>query len=406
MRQRGRCLLICGVVLAALGAGVALASTGPPVFPIPGFAANQLEVGGVSRLNDGGALVAGSLSAGARSPDRQPVVLRLLVDGSIDLGYGSEGISTPRIGADAQATSLAIDPQTGEAWIGVVAGPAHRGAVVALTGAGVRQTHFGHDGILELGAMNGPVTLAWRPGELLVASGTQPCPGCQLTVVNPATGAAMASSQLTPAQLTGEAGCSTGAITGAVLVTPSSALLAFRGASHCTAQLVTVAISRRSGHGSLRMTRAASLTAAATTDRVAAFGSNICFASSSPTATEFGPFLDRRQAFTPSRAPAGRLISLVALGQGACAALIATDRPPGTVVAQASAQQRQSTRDAIPRTVEPLGMFRCHAHLLVIGAQAQNRQRAGVVVVIPVRRGPPATTASTAAAGGQSGRCS
>jgi hypothetical protein len=405
MAQRGRRLVICGVLLAALGAGVALASAGPPVFPIAGFAANRLEVGGVSRLNDGGALVAGSLGNGARSPD-QPVVLRLLVDGSIDLAYGTEGISTPRIGADAQATSLATDPQTGEAWVGATAGPVQRGAIVALTGAGLRQTRFGRGGILRLGAMNGPVTLAWRPGELLVASGTEPCTGCRLTVVNPATGAVIASRRLTPAGLTGNAGCITGAVTSAVLVTPSTALLAFHGARHCAAQLVTLAVSMRAGDGSLRTTRTASLTAAATTDRVAALGSNLCFASSSPSATEFGPFLDRRQAFTPSRAPGGRLISLVALGQGACAALIATGRQPGTLVVQASAQQRRATRDAIPQTVEPLGMFRCHAHLLVIGARAQNHQRAGVVVVIPVRRGPRAATASTAAAGGQSGRCS
>jgi hypothetical protein len=405
MRRRGWWLLACGVLLAVFDAGLAVASAGPPVFPIAGFAANGLQVGGVSRLNDGGALIAGSLSDEAGSPQWRPVVVRLLLDGSVDLGYGTEGVSTPRIGRDTRATSLATDPQTGSTWIGV-AGPHRQGAIVALNGEGFRYQRFGRHGILGLGAANAPVALARQPGQLLVASGTQPCTGCQLTLVDTSTGAVIAGGALTPQAFTGSARCTGGAITSAVFLDSRTAQLVFLGARHCAAQLVAVAIARRNGHISLRATTTAPLGASTTTALIAAFGSNICLATSGPTSTAFGPLLASRQAFTQSRAPGGQLIAVVALGQGACAALITNGRQPGAFVVQASVQQRHATRDAVPRSVQPLGMFRCHAHLVVIGARAQNHGRRGTVVVIPVRRGPKITTASVTVAKRNSTRCS
>lgn len=404
MANRGWWLVTCGALVVVLGTGVALGSGGPE-FPIPGFAASQLQVGGISRLDDGGGLIAGSLANRAQPATWHPVIARLMADGSVDLGYGSEGISTPRVGTNMRATSLAINSRTGDAWIGAASGQGGHGAIIALSRHGSRQSHFGRHGILALGATNQPVALAWGPNQLLVASGTQPCTGCRLTVIDPATGSPTGAGELAPDALTGIPGCTTGSITSAVLVDSHTAELAFRGPGPCTPELVTVTIPGAGTGGSVRATMTTALGAAASTDLVAAFQSDTCVATSSPASTALGPFQASSGTFTPTGAPGGRLIALVALGQGACAALIDTGRGSGAVVVQASPQLPGLTRDAVPRSVDSLGMFRCHAHLLVIGARTKNRERAGVVAVVPVRRGTTAGTARAAIAGSRTGRC-
>jgi hypothetical protein len=118
--------------------------------------------------------------------------------------------------------------------------------------------------------------------------------------------------------------------------------------------------------------------------------SDVCVATASSTSSVFGPLIARRHAVVSSRATGGRLIALVALGSGACAALIAEAHHPTTVVAQASIQRRRATLEAVPRSLQALGMFRCQAHLLVLGARRQGRQSVGAVVAVTVRRGPKA----------------
>jgi hypothetical protein len=397
VQRRARTWLICGIALAALSVGAAAASSGPTVLSIPGLTARKLEVGGVGRLSDGGALIAGSASDRARSPAWQPVVVRLLVDGSIDLGYGTQGIARPRIGADRSATSMAVDSGSGNGWVGIT-GRAGGGAILALNRTGQRLRRFGRDGILDLGPAAPPVALAWLSGRLLVAAGTAPCAGCRLALINSSTGKAVGRGELTPAQLSGTATCTGGSVTSAVLIGSRTVEVAFRGSGTCVGGLATVMIPDGAIHGAVRVTRTLSLgvSSRASRELIASSGSHICAAASTPTATILGPVAIRRHLFTGSTAQAGRLVSLVALGPGACAALITSPRHRGGLVLQASVQRPRASQDFLPGSVTPLGMFRCHAHLVAIGSRVSTGGRGGVVVVVPVRRGGRAQVATAA----------
>jgi hypothetical protein len=114
-------------------------------------------------------------------------------------------------------------------------------------------------------------------------------------------------------------------------------------------------------------------------------GRDLCLTASGPSKTLLGT----------ATAPAGRLIAATPLGDGACAALIKPHGYPAAMVLQARKGQHLANSYAIPRTVAPLGLFRCHQHLLVVGRRGRN----AVVVVVPVTAGPHASAASTAAAG-------
>jgi hypothetical protein len=211
--------------------------------------------------------------------------------------------------------------------------------------------------------------------------------------------------------------CAGGAITSAcaalcrrsragVLTAPRIAQLAFRGGRRCGDRVVTVSLAKADTHAAVRQTRSAPLGGATPgEDLVAASGPDLCVATASPASSAFGTFIARRQVVVSSRAPGGRLIALVALGSGACAALIAETHHPTTVVAQASIQQRRATLDTVPGSVQALGMFRCHAHLVVLGARRDGRQTAGAVVPITVRRGPKAALSTAAVSPATASRC-
>jgi hypothetical protein len=305
------------IVLFLFSVGVATAS-GPLVIPIPGFAGSALQVGGVARTNDGGAIVAGS----QRDPGAtgwQPAVMRLHVDGSIDLGYGTEGITRPRLGAGISATALAIDPQSGDAWVGT-ARRNGTSAIVALNGDGDRATRFAHAGIRWRSASSAPVALAWRTRRLLIAAGGPPCAGCRISVVDPSTGTTIVGGQLAPDQLGGPR-CADGAVTSAVLTDPQTAQLAFHGGQHCGDRIVTISLARGDKHPTLHQSRSVPLAGGTPgEDLIAASGSDLCVASASSASSAFGPLIARRHVVASSRAPGGRLIALVALGSGACAA--------------------------------------------------------------------------------------
>jgi hypothetical protein len=394
---------IFAAVLAVLLCAVGLASAQTPVFAIPGFTDRGLQVAAVSRLSDGGALLAGSMSDRTQSPQWRPALVRLLLDGSVDLGYGDLGISQLRLGPSTRAIALATNPVPADAWVGVE-GPQQRGGIIALNATGSRVERFGRGGILSLGADNAPVALAWAPRELLISSGTAPCAGCQLTVVSTSTGQTIAKDTIALDGAVLSKACAGGAVTSAVLVGERTAQLAFLGAKGCAAQIVTVTISGSGRQASLKAIVATPLTvpSAPTASLDAAFGSSVCAAASSPARTVLGPLSAR--AFSPVTAPGGRLAGLVALGGGACAGLITSAYGSGGIVVQASGTQRSVTRDAVPGSIRPLSMFRCNAHLLVIGTRARPSGVQGMVVVIPVRRGPGAG-AMPADVALASGRC-
>src|ERR1700683_888056 len=180
---------VMGMALAGvIAVGAALASGPPRVLGIPGLNARRIELGGVSRLDDGGAVIAVSVDRSAGESGWRLAIVRLLVDGAVDLGYGSLGIATPGLGPDVRAMSLGINPRSSEAWVGVAYGPRGRGAIVALNSQGDRIRRFGQGGELRLAAAGGPPALAGRQGQLRVASGDEPCRGCVVAVVNAATG--------------------------------------------------------------------------------------------------------------------------------------------------------------------------------------------------------------------------
>ena len=144
--------LAAGTLCSALAVSVAVAASGPPVLEIPGLAGARIEVASVSRLDDGGALIAASITPNARAAVSRLAVVRLRLDGTVDLGYGALGISIPRLGSEVHAISLAINPRTGEAWIGITQGADQRAEIVALDGNGRRVRRFGHDGVQQLGS--------------------------------------------------------------------------------------------------------------------------------------------------------------------------------------------------------------------------------------------------------------
>lgn len=386
--RRGTRLSLAFALAGLLATAVASAASGPLVLPIPGFAAAGLQVGGVSRLDDGGALIAGSLSGNPRAGAWRPVAVRLLLDGTVDLAYGSEGISSPPVPGAERATALAVNPQSGAAWIGL-SGPGAAGSVIALTGGGALDPGFGRGGsIAGLGAGRSPTALAWEPGRILVASGAGPCAGCRITLLSAATGATIATGELAP-------GCAGETVTSAAFTGAGVALLALNGAGRCPGQLATVTIAGRGGQAQVAAVMSAVPgSTPLRTALLAQHGSALCLGGSSATATEVGPLSAQGDAFAASRASAGRLIAVTALGQGACAALVA-DPPSGAIIVQTSPRARGVTRDVLPRSFTPLGMFRCNAHLLAVGT---DHGATGAVAVVPVRHGPAAAASAASAA--------
>jgi hypothetical protein len=390
MRNRALGTALCGLLMAALIAAVAFAGGSAPVFAIPGVSGKRVSVGGVSRLSDGGGLVAGALDPRATKPAWRPFVARLQLDGSVDLAYGTRGVTTLVVAPDSRVTSLATDPATGSGWIGVAAGPHARSEIIALDGSGHRRTRFGRRGTITLpaSANGGPAAIAWHRGELLVAAGAKSCAGCALSLLDPATGHVLHTAVLDPAY---SPGCTATAVTSAGFLSAAHAVLGVRdhGPRTCSGALV-----RLNGSSPLKPVWR-TLPGAARSTLVSAAPGGACVAESGPTGTALGPLGARGLA----RAPAGRLIGVSPLGNGACAALVAARGQPAALVLQAAAGARRATSDAIPVHVHPLGIFRCHQHLLVIGDRRGVSGRDAVVVVIPVRTGPNSLAADLSSGG-------
>jgi hypothetical protein len=382
-RPPSRLRLIVGLALLAV-----------PVFPIPGLTGRTISVGGVARTDTGGAMVAATVSNGGPGAARLAIT-RLNVDGTVDLGYGIRGISAPPAGAGSRATALAIDPASGEAWIGVVTGSG-ASEVVALDGRGNRVKAFGRDGVVTLGAPfdGGARALAWRPGELVVAAGTTPCDGCRLAVVDASSGrigrTAIAS--------TGDPGCPAAAVTSVVFKplpgAPSLALvgLSITGPARCDT-IGTGFVTEAPGNTAAPMYLYVSQGARSMT--LAGTAGDLCVASTSANGTRLGPgaALGSAQPY-PFRAPAGRLVGLTTLGGGACAALIYPTGARHAVVVQNGPTGSRTSTSPLPGRLQPLGMSRCNQHLLVIGDEPRNGVLDGVVAVVPVRAGPHASAAS------------
>jgi hypothetical protein len=343
-----------------------------PIFPIPGLSGRAVSSGGVARTNSGGAVIAGTVTNAGTS---RLAITRLLVDGTVDLGYGTRGISSPPVGTGARATALAINPATGEAWVGVLTASG-ASEIVALDGSGNPVPGFGQRGIVRLsGTPSGVEAVAWRSGQLLVAAGRSPC-GCQVARLDASTGRSeslLRFNTLTP--------CPVRSITSAVFATGGNAL--FGTSARCSAPILAL---RNPISRTVQGARAVTL---------AGSGANICAAATMPDRTALGPYAVARDGRAlAGAAPAGRLVALDSLQGGACAALIYPTGAHNAVVVQSAPTGRHTTTTALPGALQPLGMSRCNHHLLVIGDEPSNGLRNAVVAVVPVHEGPHASAAS------------
>jgi hypothetical protein len=383
------CVLLAGPVLGALAAQV--------VVPIPGLTGGHIQVAGALRTNDGGAILASRITNGGDSSRGRMVVARLLADGALSLAYGSEGLSTLRVSAQLRPTALAIDPASGEAWIGARIGQTGRGEIIALNGNGARRRSFANEGVLRLPAADdgGPVALAWRQGALLIAAGETPCRGCSLSIRDPRTGRLITSSTLSPENLA-PSGCHV-AVTAAVFVSVNAEFLTTRTAARSgCASLILALGSDLQPVGSPGPPAPALPDPGASASVIATSGGASCIATTAPSHTGISPYATG-SAGTAANAPAGSLTGLVPLGPGSCAALIRTPRGQATV-AQMTSGDAHALTDRVPPAVTALAMFRCNQHLLVVGATGSAGRQSAVIVPVPVRRGKFAAQASIASA--------
>jgi hypothetical protein len=284
----GVVFVLGGLWVAALGpvlTAVASASSGPLVLNIPGLSARGLGVGAIARLDDGGAVIAASLTSGRGRGSARLAVVRLRVDGTVDLGYGTLGISTPPTGPNVRATAMAVNPATGEAWIGLARGHGAAGAIVAIDGLGGRVRGFGHQGLLTL-AQGPPTALAWRPQQLLLAAGPKTCRGCTLGLASASTGRLSMTRRLGPTDLSGaKPGCLGSSIAGMVFVPGGSALLSLGSAGRgCGAELALVRPAQLLAGGAV-LSVLTPFGPTAGSSVIGALGSRLCLGGSGPRLT-------------------------------------------------------------------------------------------------------------------------
>jgi hypothetical protein len=380
---------IAFTVLCVLVAGLGLvAKAAAPAVPITGLSGPNIEAAGALRTNDGGAILVVRIADAPGSARGRMITSRLLADGALSLAYGTDGTSTLPVDTRLRPTAVAIDPRTGDTWVGARIGDTGTGEIIAVDGNGHRRTRFGTGGVLHLPPADagGPVALAWSPRALLIAAGRAPCRGCAISLRDPGTGRRIAAAQLSIAQLSPTA-CYAAAVASAVFLNADTeAVTTSTGAGRGCATS-TLALDRNLVLAGSNGPPPPALTSdpAATTSVIAASGTSGCIAGIDPTGIAISSYAPGSTSMSAT-APAGKLVALVPIASGSCAALIKTSRRGGTV-AQMSAGNRHALTNKLAASIAPLAMFRCHRHLLVIGARRAQGQETGVIVPIPVRRG-------------------
>ena len=387
-----RLAIVAGLALLAAACArsfeQAAPASAPLVLGVPGLPA-RIGVAGIERLSDGAALIAATARR-SRGPSRL-LLVRLLADGTPDLAYGSLGVLSPALG-DVRATALAVNPSTAEAWVGLALRDGSRGEIIAVDGHGRLVNTFGRHGRIELAGA--PQAIAWRPGQLLLAIGQSPCRGCTIALASAGTGRIGRARRLDPASLVPAGGrCEARAVSAARFTPAGKVLLGITADEPGCGAAIDASTPAALLRPGVVLSTGLPFGRTARTALFGALGGQTCAAGSGSRGTVFGT-LDRRNRARPMlHGPAGALIGTVALGHGVCSVLIRT-RSGGLVL---QAGRGRSSRDAVPRQVDPLGMFRCHRHLLVLGTA---RHGGPVIVVVPVRRGPYATAASATMASG------
>jgi len=385
----GRRVLVPWVVTLVAG-GAIVPDAWALIVPIPGIAGPSIRLAAALRTDDGGAILVASIRTAHASGAGTTLTARLDAEGRLELGYGYEGVAALPLGPTVIPAALAVDPATGEAWIGATDGT--RAEIVAISGNGQEQPGFGRHGVVNLPAVDdgGVRALAWRRGELLVAAGVRgACAGCVLTVLKASGGAPLAKTMITPAtRCTGEV-----AVTSVAFTNTNGSLAATSAADPLACTAALLAFDDRlvpSGSQPLPLLRAQPLRSLVVTPESGA----TCVAGTGPAGISVWPLGARRSSLVAGGASA-RLVALVPLGGGACGALLARGRHRGEVAQTAPSSSTPST-SVVPASLVALAMFRCHQHLLVIAASGPVGDQAAVIVPVRIARGPFAAAAGAA----------
>ena len=371
-------LILCGSTIAA--------SAGWLSVPILGLSGPRVEVPSAQRTATGGAIFVAKIATHHGSILGQTVTGQLQANGSLNLGYGNSGLATLAVNPSFTPTALAIDPSTGAAWIGGHDGAASE--IIAASGDGEPQQHFGDHGVLALHDDAGDVlALAWRTGRLLVSAGTGAgCQGCEMAILNPSTGATIESHTLTSETLGGP-GCGQAAVTSVVFVGSQRELLGARVPSNsdCSASVTTLDPQLTATPATPR----ASVSPAAqqvTWTSVASSTRDICVADGDAHGIRAYAFnASSPQLLTSSLSDS--LVALVPLGGSACGALIARGSR-GPLVVQIGEQTKAPSVAYLPAGSDAQAMFRCHHHLLVIATLGPAGNRKTTILPVPITRGP------------------
>jgi hypothetical protein len=359
LRALGAALLIALVYGTSAHAAV--------IVPLPGLTGSGMAIPAAQRTDTGGGVILAATGAGV-------TLARVEADGTPDLAYGTLGLAQIRVPADFTPTSLAVDPRTGTAWIAGSTGD--RALIAAVSPSGATESRFGTRGVLTLPASIVTVrSIDWRAGALLVTGANPDCAGCQLTELAPASGRRIASGTVTAAELTGN--CAAVRDTGAVWLGASILLATTQDGRRCRAQ--TVELPRLTGRLATVTRFAPAITQSI---HLAEAGGQICEAGEGSSGISLWG-QGQTRATRLSRRGDGELGAIVPVGGGACAALV---RVPGAgaAVFQIAAGGAAAARTAVPAGFDAQTMYRCNAHLLVVGTVAQQAE----ILAVPLSQGP------------------
>jgi hypothetical protein len=396
-----RAASLCLAALALLAGAVTVRASPLPV-PIPGIAGPSIGFMSARRTADGGAVLLVRIPHRPGGSAGTTLTARVDAEGRLDLGYGYEGVARLHLGRGVVTTALAVDPATGDAWIG--ARNARRSIISRIDGTGHRQPGFGGRGVVTLPAVDdgGVRALAWRDGQLLIAAGARSgCAGCALTLLNAANGRLLARATVSPhaaggPTCVGAVGVASVAFAGGEGLLVATSVAQPRGCAASLLELDHRLVPFGPSGPKAPPLPVQALRSVVITPEPGA----MCAAGVGPAGTGMWPLGATRWTEVAAGASA-RLIAVVPLGAGGCGALVRRG-PRSAVVTQSGSGGSAVTVTPIRAPLVPMAMFRCHEHLLVLGASGPAARETAVIVPVPITRGPFAASAaarSTSATG-------
>ncbi len=405
--------MVARAVLALLAATTAVTSDAQAamrVVDVPGVSGRAVSIVAAARLADGGAIVAGTLTPlEPRRARPRVVVVRLRHDGLIDTSFGESGVVTAQLArgdgrAGSRATAVAADPASGRSWIGVAVGGNDAGAVLALDGRGRRRQGFGTRAVVRFdGDATAPAAVAFGNGRLAVAATRRPCDGCQVLVLDPASGARSGQVALAPVP-DGNAGrCSQARVGSLALAGANRLVLGGSGGASCPTRVIVRDGALRPvadwGPGVVAASRAATGAEPAgdtpVRTAVAAAGAplDLCAGVERDGAVRLVRVAASPAGPAPPSLPApgwtavgGTLVAVVPLGDRACGALLRRTDKPALVVQAANGNERPAVAE-VPAGLRAGAIYRCKRHVLTVGTRRRGGvDRASVAVTSIVRR--------------------